>query len=247
MARQENPLLRKRGVETMLLAVDAENILEDIISSYEITIQSVEAFFETAHQIVTGLEDSIFDTRQKRERINDQLRDNLAKNESLRKKDFDSMVSIISSHQNQEEQEIRNLSTGYLNEQTNLIQELRRRLRSFADALGKGEAGRVKEFQAPIKEILAKQEKRGEEVISKLQEFRRGQEETARMLKNLLAKGRELRIKDLKLMLAEFKRQHQEPVACKEEKRQEIKNLPGEFRSRRAEAAQNRLAAHQKI
>jgi len=231
----------------MLLAVDAGNILEDIISSYEITIQSVEAFFETAHQIVTGLEDLIFDTRQEREKINDQLRDSLAKNHSLRKKDFDSMVIVICSHQNQEEQEVRNLSTAYLNEQGNLIQELRKSLRSLTDALGKSEAGRVKEFQALMKEIFAKQEKKKEEVIFKLKEFQRKQQETAEMLKNLLAKGRELRIKDLKLMLAEFKREHKVRIPCQERRRQEVRNLLGEFRSQRAEAAQNRLAAHQKI
>ena len=231
----------------MLLAADTENILEDMISSYEIRIQSVEVSFETAHQVVAGLEDSILDARQEREKINDEIRDTLAKNESLRKKDFDSMIGVIWSHQNQQEQELRNLSKCYFRAQTRLIQELRQSLRSFTDALVKGEAGGAEEFQAPMKEISAKQEKKRKETISRLEEFQKERQQTARMLKNLLAKGKNLRIRDLKLMLAEFTRQHNEPVTCKEERRQEIKKPLREFKPRRAKAVQNRLAAHQKM
>jgi len=231
----------------MLLAVDTEDILEDMISSYEIRIQRVEVFFETAHQVVTALEDSILDARQKREKINDELRDTLAQNESLRKKDFDSMIGVIWSHQKQQEQELRNLSKCYFSAQTKLIQELRQSLRSFTDALVKGESGGTEEFQAPIEKILAKQEKKRKEVISKLEEFQEERQQTARMLKNLLAKGKNLRIRDLKLMLAEFKRQHKERAVCKEERWQEIKKPLHEFKPRRAKGAQNRLAAHQKM
>jgi hypothetical protein len=56
MTRQEKPLLKmgnlkKRGIKTMLLAAEKENVLEKVISSYEVRIQSVEAFFEATGQI----------------------------------------------------------------------------------------------------------------------------------------------------------------------------------------------------
>jgi septal ring factor EnvC (AmiA/AmiB activator) len=94
----------------MLLAVEAENMLEHIISSYETRIQTVENLFETTHQIFQGLGDSVLDAKQERQKISEQLRDSLAQNESLRRKDFDNMMSVISSDQDQKEQEVRTLS-----------------------------------------------------------------------------------------------------------------------------------------
>jgi hypothetical protein len=183
--------------QLMLSTCNTENVVADIIASYETRIQNVETLLETAHQFLVGFQDSVLNTRQEREEINNQLRQTLAKSGSLRKKDFDSMISIISSRQDQEEQEIRNLSKNYLNEQTNLVHELGKSLGQFRDALAKGEAQRVREFQMVIKDIFARQEKRKEEVVSRLKEFQQKQQETAKMLRGLLAKGRDLRIRDL--------------------------------------------------
>jgi len=230
----------------MLLTMDPENILENVVSSYETRIQSVETLFETTYQLLQGLQDSVLDTRKEREKIHDQLKENLAKNESLRNKDFENMMSLISSHQDKEEQEVRNLSKSYINEQTNLIHELRERLGNFRDALAKGELQRVREFETVIKEILAKQEKRKQEVISKLREFQKEQQETAKTLRNLLAKGRELRIKDLRLMLTKFKKERQDRIVRQEERQREVKNLLGKFKSKRAKAVQKRPVTYMK-
>jgi hypothetical protein len=111
--------LKKRGIKTMLLAAEKENVLEKVISSYEARIQSVEAFFEATGQIFQDFQESLLSTRQEREKINNQLRENLAQNGSLRKKDFDRMMSVISSYLDESEQEVRGLSQKYLREQTN--------------------------------------------------------------------------------------------------------------------------------
>jgi hypothetical protein len=228
-----------------MLAIGAkENSVENVIASYESRIQNVEALFETTHQILHGLQESVLDTRQERAEINEQLRDALAKNGSLRKKDFDNMMSVISSGQDQEEREVRDLSKNYLSEQTNLVHELRERLEQFRDALAKGEAQRVKEFQIAIKEIFAEQERRKEEVIAKLKEFQQEQQETAKMLRNLLAKGRELRTRDLKSMLAEFQKQRKERVARREKRKEEVLGMLGDFKKARLEAAHSQMAAH---
>lgn len=242
---RRTPLWKNKKTCTMLAIGVKENSVENVIASYESRIQNVEALFETTHQILHGLQESVLDTRQEREKVNKQLRETLAKNGSLRKKDFDSMISVISSHQDQEEREVRDLSKNYLSEQTDLVHQLRERLKQFRDALAKGEAQRVKEFEIAIKEIFAEQERRKEEVIAKLKEFQKEQQETAKMLKSLLAKGRELRTRDLKLMLADFKKQREERIACQQERRQEVQNLLGEFKAERAEVAQGLLAAQQ--
>ena len=120
MSRQEKPLrtgsyMRKN--KTMTLAAEKENVLDSIISSYEARIQSIEAFFDTTGHIFQDFQDSLLNTRAEREKINSKLRENLAQNGSLRKKDFDRMMGVISSHIDESEQEVRQLSQKYLNEQ----------------------------------------------------------------------------------------------------------------------------------
>lgn len=229
----------------MVIATDNENVVENIFSSYEARIQNVESLFEAANQILQGFQDTVLDTRQEREKINGQLKNSLAQNGSLRRKDFDKMMSVISSHQDQEEQAVRDLLKKYLEEQTSLVQELRECYKNFTDALAKGEPQRVKEFHAVIIGIFARQEQKREKVICKLKEFQKEQQETAQMFKNLLAKGRELRTSDLKSMLAEFKRQRKERIACQERRRQKVKDMLGEFKAKRAETERARFVEQQ--
>ncbi len=225
----------------MLLAAEKENVLDSIISSYEARIQSVEAFFETTGQIFQDFQNSLFNTRQEREKINNLLRENLAQNGSLRKKDFNRMIGVISSHLDESEQEVRQLSQKYLNEQTKLVQQLREGLKEFKDALTEGHAQKVKELQILIKKILSKQDESRNEVTSKLKEFQQGQQQTSKMLRDLLAKGEELRIRDFKVMLGEFKRQRRERIAGQERRRREVKDMLGEFKAKRTEEEQDRL------
>ncbi len=225
----------------MLLTTEKENVLESIISSYEARIQSIEAFFDTTGQIFQDFQEFLLSTRQEREKISNQLKENLAQNGSLRKKDFDRMMSVISSYLDESEREVRQLSHKYLNEQTKLVQQLRGGLRNFKDALTEGQAEKVKELQIVIKEILSKQDESKIEVTSKLKEFQQGQKQTSEMLKDLLARGEELRIRDFKTMLAEFKRQRKERITGQERRRREVKDMLSEFKAKRTEAEQDRL------
>lgn len=226
----------------MLLATEKENVLDSIISSYEARIQSIEAFFDTTGQFFQDFQDSLLDTRAEREKINSQLRENLAQNESLRKKDFDRMMGIISSYLDESEQEVRGLSQKYLREQRKLVKQLREGLRNFKDALTEGRTEKVKELQILIKEILTRQDESKIEVTSKLKEFQQGQQQTSKMLKELLSKGEELRIRHFKATLAEFKRQRKERIACQERRRREVKDMLGEFKAERTQAERERLA-----
>jgi len=230
----------------MTLATEKENVLDSIISSYEARIQSIEVFFDTTGHIFQDFQESLLSTRAEREKINSQLRENLAQNGSLRKKDFDRMMGVISSHLDESEQEVRQLSHKYLNEQTKLVQQLREGLRNFKDALTEGQAEKVKELQKLIKGILSKQDESKIEVTSKLKEFQQGQQQTSKMLKDLLARGEELRIRHFKAMLVEFKRQRKERIACQRQRRQDVKNMLDAFKAKRTETEQDRLVELQK-
>jgi molecular chaperone DnaK (HSP70) len=212
--------------------LEMKNIVENILSSYEDRIHDVSSIIEGSHQILEDFQDSILDTKEEREKINTQLRDILARNESLRRKDFDNMMRGILSTQDEREKEVRNLLKGYLKEHKNMVQELRVNLGKFKDSLARGEVERVKEFHEMIKETLAKQDERKDEVTSRLKEFQKEQKVLASRLKELLAKGRVLRIRDLKLMLREFKTQHKERVARQQERREEVRRMLCDFKKK---------------
>jgi len=248
MIRQEIPLKnnytafikkRLRRIIKMSETVELTNVVEDIISSYEARIESISSIFDATPLILGEFQESLLNTKQEGEKINTQLRDILAKNKSLRKKDFDKMMQGILSAQDERKKEVRDLLKGYLNAQKELSQTLRDNLAKVKDALAKSEAGRVKEFQALIKEIFIKQEERKEEITSKLKEFQKEQHEMAKRLKELLAKGRELTIGDFKSMLKEFKTQHKERLACQKERKEEVNKMLSDFKKERLEAVKN--------
>jgi hypothetical protein len=209
----------------MPLAKDMKQMVDQIVSSYETRIESIGTLFDTTHQVLQGFQDSLLDTREERGKLNEELRENLAKNKSLRRKDFDNLMEGIILTQNEREKEVRDLLNTYLNEQRAMARDLKDNLGKFRDSLSEGEAQRVKEFQQMIKEILAKQTERKDEVISKLKEFKKEQKMLASRLNELLAKGRALRIKDLKRMLNESRGQYEERLARQEERKREVRHL----------------------
>jgi hypothetical protein len=207
-----------------------KNIVDNIVSSYETRIQSIGALFDTTHQVLQGFHDSLLDTREERGKLNGELRENLAKNKSLRRKDFDNMMQGIILTQDEREKEVRKLLNSYLIEQKEMAGALRKNLEKFKNSLEKGEARRVKEFQEMIKEILVKQEERKDEVTRRLKEFKKEQIMLTSRLKELLAKGKELRIRDFKSMLKEFNARYKERLARQEERKKEVRQLLDEFR-----------------
>jgi Rad3-related DNA helicase len=194
----------------MILKEDIDNPIENIISSYEAKIRSIGAIFDTSHQLLKSFQTSFLDTRLQRERLNSELQENLAKNESLRKRDFDNMMQDILSTQDEREKQVRDLLNNYLDEQKKVADILRSILAKVKDALAQGQAERIKELYGTINEVLAKQEERKRKAIFKLEEFQQGQLYMLTGLRQLLNKGSEIKIKDLKSMLAAFKPRHKE-------------------------------------
>jgi len=235
MVSQEIP--SKRGViKVMPEVLDLKNAAKNAVSSYETRIESVGAMFDTAHQILEDFQGAFLDNKEEGRKINTELRDILAHNEHLRKKDFDSMTQGVLSVQEEREAEVKNLLKGYINQQKEMARALRENLAKFKDALAKGDVQRVKEFQEMIKDVLTDQDARKEEVTSKLKEFQKERQEMAKGLKALLAKGRSLRIKDLKEMLQEFRAQHKERLAQQIERGREVNRMLERTKDRTPEA-----------
>ena len=202
--------------------MELNNAVEDIIASYEERIESISTIFDDAGIILGEFHRCVSDTAEEREKIRSDLRNNLAKNESLRKKDFDCMMNGILAAQNGREKEVRAMLGRYLSEQKEMTTQLRGHLCGFRDSLARGEAERLKSFQSLIRDILSEQEARKVEITEKLRAFQQEQTMLAVTLRDLLAKGRELRIKDLKSMLREFGEEQQRRFVDRQERRQAV-------------------------
>ena len=178
--------------------------VEDVLSAYEERVESVGSFFDAAYSVLGGLKGSFGDVREEREKLHAQVGEILARNEHLRKKDFNNMMRGIRLAQEQREKEVGDLLKGYIDNEKSVAGALRENLKRFRDALAQGEAERVRKFQVLIKAILAEQEARKQGVASMLLEFQDQQRHSAAKLRELLARGNALRIKDLKLLVKEF-------------------------------------------
>jgi len=236
-----------------LLQEDLNKVVGDIVASYEAKIENIDSFFETTHLILNEFQDPLFDTKKEREVINSQLQDLLAKKEHLRRSDFNWMMRGVLSIYDEKEKEIRNLLNSFLIEQKQMLNTLKDTLTKIKDALAKGDVGNgldrsvLIESQKLMVELLTQQDKRKQEVASKLREFQKGQQEMTKRLLELLSKGRELRIKDLKAMLREFQAQHKERLALQEERKVEVqkrkegvRGMLVEFKKKRKESVKSR-------
>lgn len=194
--------------------LDLKKAVEDVMSSYERKIENIGFIFDATHLILSDFQVSILDTKEERKKINNQLRDILARNENLRKKDFDNiMMQSIFEPQGEREREARSLLNNYINEQKEILHVLRCNFPKVRDATTKSEIEKIKELSHTIKGLLSKQDKRKEELTSKLLELQKEQEEVVTRVKTLLIKGRELRIRDLKEMLTQIRLQRKERIA----------------------------------
>lgn len=220
----------------MALTEGMNDIVDDMLFSYDARIKGMGDLFETSHQVLQGFRDSLLDTKEDRKIINNELRENLAKNESLRKRDFDNMMKGILSAQDDREKELRTLLNSYINEQKEMAQILRDSLDKLRTSVSNNEVVRINDFRDMMKDILVTQDRRKAYVTSKLKEFRKEQQETAERLKKLLAKGRDLRTRDLKLMLRELNINQKERLSHRQKRQIEVKNLLGGFNKKRGEA-----------
>ena len=213
-----------------------KEILNDVVSSYEtrIKLQNLQSIFNNTFQIIKDFQNSAINTKYEIDKTNIELRENLAKKQSLRKKDFDNMMDgFLSSYEEKEENEIKNLLNIYFKEQEEIGHTLMENLIKVKESIAKNDVNQVREFYGVIKKIVINQEERKNEVIFKLKEFQKEQQEVMKGLREILAKGEELRIRDFKEMLDGFRKQKADRKAEIEKRKNEVRDMLFEFRENR--------------
>ena len=174
----------------MTVGNDLRALANSIIDSYEMRVKTVGALMNQANQLLGSFQLEIEDMMAG-------LRNNLAKSESLRKKDFDNMMSnVIELCQRTEEEAEENLSRFQVEEE-----EMISRLRNIVLNVSHSS---LEDIKAIREDILKRQKEREKAIIRALKRFQIEQEDIRVALRNLLSKGENVKVKDLKIMLKLF-------------------------------------------
>jgi len=212
----------------------------DFITSYENRISMVEKLITTAYQATAASNDSLNELDKERERLKTSLQETLAKNCSLRRKDFNNLMEGVLSdskrkkNQVEEEQrQVRGKLKEYLDEQKELAISLRQRLVKFTQ----GEADKDS-LEMIISDLKAVYQDKGEQVFALLRNFQlhlevfqRGQEEINHKLQRLVDRGEPLGIDDLRQL--EAAKEREQRLADRQLRRKDVERLLAHFKQQR--------------
>ncbi|MBU1340511.1 MAG: hypothetical protein KKE44_10385 [Proteobacteria bacterium] len=167
-----------------------------IVDSYEIRVDTVCSLMSQANNFLHSFQLELD------EMIN-RLRINLTNSQSLRRKDFDSMIhDILDRHRKIENEAILSLS--------NFQEEEQEMIRSLRDLIAFRSQNPNKDIEALLEDMLIQQKNREHDIVRILKQIQVEQEELKTGLKKLLEKGEDIRIKDYKAMLNAIRTQHSE-------------------------------------
>ena len=171
----------------MQTADDMRRITEEMVSSYETRVANIAMIIDNTHKIIEDFKDN-------RNEMSDHLKERLAKEDSLRRKDFDKMMQNVLLMQDRREEEVRDLLKAFLEEQKELAEIIKKQLAG-------GNKIRLEDFQSLLDSIRTRQTQRVNEVSIMLKKFHEEYTEMTKSLNELLRKGEAVRIQDFKLML----------------------------------------------
>jgi hypothetical protein len=160
--------------------------IESVVDTYETRIKIIS---DLMRQMVATLKE--FDVEQE-ERI-EELREFLSKTNSLRKKDFNTLIAEIWNRRKEKEKKVDHTLENFLKSQGELVACLRKVIVSSNM--------RLEDFKLLSQNILIRQKKAEGELSRMLRELHLEQEELEVGLKKLFQRGKNVRIKDFKALI----------------------------------------------
>jgi hypothetical protein len=166
---------------------DLKELANSILDSYEMRVRTVNGLMEQAYCFLRGFQIEL-------DEMMVQVRTNLSRSESLRKKDFDKMITHVVERLRRTEEEAEESFKSFRAEEEEIID----RLRNVILFGGGADFGDIKAIR---EDLLNRQKERERGIVRSLKSFQIEQEELRAALRNLLSKGERIKVKDLKTML----------------------------------------------
>lgn len=208
-------------------------LMEDILASYEQRIDGVQLIFDTTRAVLADYQDGPDEAPADQSLLHTQLRETLARNEHLRNKDYERMLLPIIEPRRAREKEIRRLLNEFLAEQQRLAAELKEHYARIRHQLAQGKPRKIMEELQAIKKLLHEQDQKKEQLAAHLKEAQQERQEMGALVKQLLAKGNELRIRDFKDVLKHIHQQRKERIERQLSRRAEVRQMLADFKQQR--------------
>jgi hypothetical protein len=216
----------------------------DIITSYQSRVSMVEELIGTAYEANIASENSFGALDEEREKLKSSLQKTLAKNCSLRRKDFNRLMERVLSESNgrreaieKERGQLREKVKEYLNEQKELANCLREQIFELAQ-----EKADKSGLDAVINNIRAAYEGAGQQLFAMLRDFQlhldafqREQADINYKLRGLMERGESLSIEDLRQL--ELAKACRDRKVERELRREQVGRLLAHFKQQRQESS----------
>ena len=185
--------------------LNIDGFFDNIITSYETRIQKIQAAFqstenitESSHSLFDNVQNSLNDLKKERDILNSRLCENLAKNGSVRKKDYNMMMSEILFVLNEKEKEAERQFLNYIEAQKETAQSLKNSLLGIKDITPEDTNNKIITIKKQLSQISKKQEKGKETVMKTFTDFQQMHNRMIGCLENLLEKGDHILIQDIR-------------------------------------------------
>jgi hypothetical protein len=185
--------------------LNIDGFFDNIITSYEARIQKIQTAFqssenitESSHSLFDNVHNSLSDLKKERDMLNTRLCETLAKKGSLRKKDYNTMMSGILDTLDNKEREAQSQFLNFIEDQKKTAQSLKNSLLGIKDITSPDAGGKIAIVKVQLSQISEQQERRKETVMKTFSDFQHMHNRMMECLENLLDKGDQIVIQDIK-------------------------------------------------
>ncbi len=188
-----------------LTELNIDGFFDNIITSYESRIQKIQTAFqssenitESSHSLFDNAHHSLNDLKKERDILNTRLCETLAKNGSLRKKDYNTMMSGILCVLDEKEKEAERQFLNFIEAQKETAQSLKNSLLGIKDITSQNNCDKISIIKEQLSQISKLQEMRKDAVMKTFLDFQQMHNKMMACLEHLLEKGDHILIQDIK-------------------------------------------------
>jgi hypothetical protein len=176
------------------------NFYDDRIRKIKTAFQSSEDITESTHLIFANVQNSLNSLKKERETLNSKLSQAMAKNGSLRIKDYNIMMSDVLDLFNEKELDTERQFFSFIEELKEATQSLKNRLLDIKDADYQQTSKKITIIKEQVSQITELQGSRKEKVIKSFTNFQQMHNRVVLNLEDLLKKGDDTQVKDIKFI-----------------------------------------------
>ena len=186
-------------------ALNIDVFFNNIITSYESRIEKIQTAFqssenitESSHSLFDNVHNSLTSLKKERDTLNSRLCENLAKNGSLRKKDYNTMMSGILTALDEKEKAAERQFMNFIEAQKETAQSLKNSLLGIKDITSEDANEKINIIKEQLSQISQLQEKRKETAMKTFIDFQQMHNRMMDCLEKLLGKGDHILVQDIK-------------------------------------------------